>query len=345
MLHTVKVIFITVLLLSICSCDELFIGEIEENTPLNTFDYFGQEFHDRYGLFAVRNLDWSEMLAERRMDLAENPTEDNLYLALTGLVDDLDDSHVSLSHPTGAFPSYEGGIYGRLERQHYEDFDFEIVKSNYLNVIDSVFETIYYGTIDEEIGYIWLPEISDEPEFYESYIPVLLNNLKDTKGLIIDIRNNDGGEDEGARTLAGFFATERIHYMISRYKTGPDPDDFEQPRNWYIDPYQEHAYTKPIVLLTNRYSISAAETFSLAMKSLSNVTQVGDTTTGAFSDAVSRELPNGWGFTISVGDYRDAKNVSYEGIGLAPDVFVKNDADDLSNGVDKMLETSITILR
>ncbi|MEQ9440881.1 MAG: S41 family peptidase [Cyclobacteriaceae bacterium] len=53
-----------------------------------------------------------------------------------------------------------------------------------------------------------------------------------------------------------------------------------------------------MLLLTNRYTISAGETFTLAMHSFNQVTQMGDTTTGAFSDAVGRELPNGWMFSL-----------------------------------------------
>ena len=72
---------------------------------------------------------------------------------------------------------------------------------------------------------------------------------------------------------------------------------------------------------------------------------VGDTTTGAFSDAVTRQLPNGWLYSISVGDYRDAENRSFESIGLAPDILVENSAADLAAGEDKMLEAAIQALQ
>jgi len=345
MTRFLKIVTTAALLWTTCGCSDLLIGEVEPNTVLSTYDYFGQEFQERYGLLKVRGIDWPTLVAEQRAMLAQQPTEDNLFHALTSLIDELNDSHVSLSHPAGEFPSYEGGIYGRLERQGYEDFDFDLVIENYVTLIDGLPEEIYYGTIGSDIGYIYLPEISDDPSFYKSYIPGLLKNLEGTKGLIIDLRNNDGGEDEGSRTLASFFADKKTHFMTSRYKIGPGPDDFEKPRKWYVEPVAKGRYSKPVVLLTNRYSISAAETFSLAMKSLPNVLQVGDTTCGAFSDAVSRELPNRWGFTISVGDYRNAQDVSFEGIGLAPDEYVVNTEEDLADGKDKMLEKAVQLLQ
>ena len=73
--------------------------------------------------------------------------------------------------------------------------------------------------------------------------------------------------------------------------------------------------------------------FSLAIKSFPHVTQVGDTTTGAFSDAIGRQLPNGWGYSLSIGDYRNAQGVSHEGVGLTPDVVVRNTSEDIENGI------------
>jgi len=326
-------------------CNDLLLEEVEPNTVLNNFDVFGQDFKEKYGLFKVRAVNWPLLLEKYRAPLEANPTEEDLYNALTGIMVELDDSHVTLSHPTGQFKSFTGGIYGKLERAEYEDMDFELVKEKYLSIVDGLYETIYYGMLEGNIGYIYLPMIHDEPDFFKSYIPGVIADLRDTQGLVIDIRNNEGGEDESARTLASFFANERVLYMISRYKVGPGPDDFEEPRHWFVDPAEEERYLKPIVLLTNRYSVSAAETFSLAMKSFPHVIQIGDTTTGAFSDVVSRQLPNGWGYSLSVGDYRNADGISYEGVGLAPNILIKNTPEDLANGTDKMLEAAIERLK
>jgi carboxyl-terminal processing protease len=55
------------------------------------------------------------------------------------------------------------------------------------------------------------------------------------------------------------------------------------------------------------------------MRELPHVTHLGETTAGAFSDAILRETYYGWAYTISVGDYRAADGESYEGVGLVPD--------------------------
>ena len=326
------------------ACNDLLIEKPEPNTVLNNFDVFGRDFQEKYGLFKQKGLDWPARLAQYRPQLEAEPTDAKLYEVLTTLIDELDDSHVWLGVPNRKFPSYGGGIYGRLERQEYNDFDFSLVLDKYLSVIDSVQGRIYYGKLSGNIAYIYLPEIYDVPKFFEQYMPGVMADLTDSKGLVIDIRDNNGGEDESSRTLAGFFSETTQPYMTSSYKMGPGSDDFEPVRTWMLEPASGDKYLKPIILLTNRFSVSAAETFSLAMKTLPHVIQVGDTTTGAFSDAVSRQLPNMWEYSLSVGDYRDADGISYESIGLAPDVHIVNSIQDLIDRTDRMLEAAMAEL-
>jgi C-terminal processing protease CtpA/Prc len=82
----------------------------------------------------------------------------------------------------------------------------------------------------------------------------------------------------------------------------------------------------------------------MAMRGLSNVTFVGDTTAGSFSNQINRELPNGWAYSISIGQWVDGDGISYEGIGLAPDLLVQNKKDDVLSGKDEALEKAIEIL-
>jgi transcriptional regulator with XRE-family HTH domain len=83
----------------------------------------------------------------------------------------------------------------------------------------------------------------------------------------------------------------------------------------------------------------------MEFKRLDHVTIIGDTTSGAFSDMIARELPNGWVYTISIGDWRDHNGISYEGIGFPPDIVIQNKAEDIASGYDKVLERAIHELK
>lgn len=327
------------LLLFSVSCEEAFLPEPESNTILNNYDVFGEDFQEKYGIFQVKNINWPALLEEYRLPLEANPTEAGLYEALIGLISELNDSHLYLD-PNGAFPDFEGGISGLLTRQGFIDVDFKLIGRSYVTLMDSVPGLIYHGMMEGNIGYVYLGGPSDYPDDYDEYMPRLLDDLRDTKGIILDIRNNPGGEDEGSRRFAGYFTEKSAPYMISTYKIGTGANDFEEARTWTLEPTENERYLKPVVLLTNRYTVSAAETLTLALKTQAQVTHMGDTTTGAFSDVVKRQLPNGWFYGLSVGDYRNADNVSLEGIGIAPDLLVKNTKEDLEMGRDFMLEAA-----
>ena len=98
-------------------------------------------------------------------------------------------------------------------------------------------------------------------------------------------------------------------------------------------------------MLTNLSSYSSAETLVLAMLQNKTVTHVGDVTGGAFSDAIPRDLPNGWSVRVPIADVRDATGRNLEGIGIVPKVLVKNKPDELKAGHDRALETAVEMLR
>ncbi|MEO1449927.1 MAG: S41 family peptidase, partial [Bacteroidota bacterium] len=234
---------------------------------------------------------------------------------------------------------------GRRNRAEYEDFEFSDVTTNYVDIIDSAGDWAYHGLIGNDIGYIYLPEIHDIPDDWDGYLTAVLEGFSNTKGLIIDARDNDGGEDESARRIAGYLTDIERPYMRSQYKIGPGPDDYAPWREWSIIPVTDKPYLKPIILLTNRYTFSAGETFTLAMRTIPHVTIMGDTTGGGFSDAVERQLPNGWLYRMSVGDYRDQDGISYESFGVPPDIRLVNTTEDLENNVDNVLEAAIDALQ
>jgi C-terminal processing protease CtpA/Prc len=86
-----------------------------------------------------------------------------------------------------------------------------------------------------------------------------------------------------------------------------------------IAPGGQSRYRKPVYLLTSEFTCSAAETFTMMMRTLPNVNQVGQRTQGIFSDGLAKLLPNGWIFSLSNEIYRDAWGISYETHGLPPD--------------------------
>jgi len=94
-------------------------------------------------------------------------------------------------------------------------------------------------------------------------------------------------------------------------------------------------------VLIDRYTISAGERTVMAFKTLPNVTLMGDTTNGAHGTMIGRELSNGWFYSLVTQKVELFDGNSYEGIGLAPDIYRKNSLSEITNGIDETLQSAI----
>ena len=325
------------------SCEKHIFGLEYTNDPVGNFEAFWSEFDQMYGLFKVRGVVWDEVYRQYRPLIDETTTDAELYDVLVDILEILDDGHIVLV-PTGTdLPMYTGGPIGRIDTT--PDFDLDILRENYLSEPRETDGGMLYDFISGDIGYLYIDNFADGEKVFASETEEVLAHLGDARALIIDIRGGSGGEDIAGKTIASYFTDQRRLYMTNSIKNGPGPDDFTEPAEWYIEPRGDAPFTKPVALLTNRQTISARETFALAMLTLPNVNTVGDTTAGAFSNLVTRELPNGWGYSMSIGDWRAADGTSYEGQGIPPQVLVRNRRADYLAGRDEALETAIGLLR
>lgn len=335
----------TVLLIAILfsACDTILLERETPNDPVSNFNSLWNEFDAKYGLFQVKGIDWDSVYSVYRPLINEQSSDQDLYDVLTDMIAILNDNHVALVPTDSKYPFFQSGILGKIDS--INDFDLDIIETNYL--INPGFEEPFftYGLLPDNVGYIHIEGFSDTPKFLEEPMQNMLSNLKDTKGLVIDVRGGYGGEDIAGQYIAGCFASSSVLYMKTKVKSGSGKDEFTDFESWSIKPEGDFQYVKPIVVLTHRFTISARETYCLAMKVLPQVTFVGDTTSGAFSNQINRELPNGWGYSLSIGQWVDGNGLSYEGKGLAPDVVIQNKKQDILSGKDEALEKAIEILK
>lgn len=331
-----------ILISSLTACTNRLLNPETSDNPVANFDYLWGEYDRLYGAFEAKKLDWHALYNTYRPKVNEQTTDAGLYQTMTDLLAHLDDNHVYL-RPTAntGLPWYSGGILGRTKTV---DYDGTVVK-RYLSDSRSFTNEMVCSKLPGQLGYILLKGFERDYSTYAQTMDSVLTYLQDTKGLIIELRENGGGEDRVAQYIANRFATERHLSFTARLRNGPQHTDFGPELRFYTEPAGHFQYTKPVVILTNRSSYSSAETFVLAMLQNKTVTQVGDTTGGALSDAIPRDLPNGWSFRVPIADVRDATGRNLEGIGIVPKVLVRNKPEELKAGRDRALETAMELLR
>jgi carboxyl-terminal processing protease len=75
-----------------------------------------------------------------------------------------------------------------------------------------------------------------------------------------------------------------------------------------------------VIVLTSDYTVSAAETATMALRALPSTIQIGQPTRGVLSDKLEKVLPNRWTFSLSNEVYVDPKGEVFEVRGVPPDV-------------------------
>lgn len=323
------------------SCTDLLLEKDPSRDPESCFEILWSEFDKFYGEFAIKKINWDSLYDEYRPQVNHTTTPDELFTVFTGLLDNLNDSHVILAGPTVSAPVYHSGI---LKNRAKDDFYLETIRNHYLQSFRTR-SSFTYGKLTATIGYIYIADFEDDQQTYQKAMHAIMQELRDVTSWVVDIRNNDGGNDAAAQVVAGYFASSKAHYMTIRRKNGPSHDSFDPPKKWYVTPQTAHPVSGSIVMLTNRWTISTGETFAMAMKVNPQVIQVGDTTTGAFSDTRDFVLPNGFWTRIPTSEVKFADGKSYEGIGLAPDVYVRATKEELLAGTDKVLEKAIELIQ
>jgi C-terminal processing protease CtpA/Prc len=170
-------------------------------------------------------------------------------------------------------------------------------------------------------------------------------DFNELDGVIIDIRNNPGGEDSTAITIINRFSDRKRVAFRRKTKIGPGEDDYTGVKTWHIEPQGDSQFTRPVVLLTCDSVFSGGEAFALAIKQLPHVTIIGDHTNGIFSYQLEKKLPNGWDYRLSYQKYFSADMVCYEGKGVPVDIKLLNKKTDIENGVDPLITRALNLLK
>lgn len=166
-------------------------------------------------------------------------------------------------------------------------------------------------------------------------------------GLVIDVRINGGGSDVFGISIASRLATqEYLAYSKVTRNDIRDADHRTTPQPVMVHVSQRPGFRGPVVLLTSADSVSAAETFTMALLDRQpHVTRMGANTQGVFSDVLGRSLPNGWTFGLPNEIYLTKDGKAFDGPGVPPDVEVPIfPAEDLANGRDSALDKALEFL-
>jgi len=312
--------------------------EERPDTPTGNFEALWHIIDEHYCFFDykqhVYGLDWQEVYNKYKVRVNDNMSSTQLFEVLCDMLSELRDGHVNL------ISSMDYGRYWAWHEAYPQNYS-DTLERRYLGTDYRIAGGMSYRILDDNIGYIRYASFAS---------PVGEGNMDDCfsylalcRGLIIDVRNNGGGELTTAERLAARFVQEKTLVSYMQHKTGTGHSDFSQLEARYLEPSSNLRWHKGVCVLTNRSVFSAANDFAVMMHALPNVKLVGDHTGGGSGMPMSSSLPNGWSVRYSACPIYD-KNKQQTEFGIDPDVSVSLTDDATAAGIDLIIEKARELL-
>ena len=330
-----KILMILVGLMSLVGCiDE---GEFA-NTPQGNFEALWKIIDEHYCFLDYKQheygIDWQQIHVKYQAQINGSMTNEQLFEVLGNMLAELRDGHVNLT------AAHDLARYWQWYENYPANYS-DSLQRRYLGADYKIASGLQYKILDDNIGYIRYESFSNG--LGAGNLSEVLSYFMLCRGLIIDIRNNGGGELTNAEKLAARFTNERTLVGYVQHKTGTGHNDFSTMEPRYLDPAASLRWQKPVCVLTNRHVFSAANEFTMYMKALPGVKIVGDHTGGGAGMPFSSTLPNGWTVRFSAVPMYDAQRQSTE-FGIAPDHAVNLADGDLLRGEDTIIEYARKLL-
>lgn len=382
--------------------DESMIPAFTE-TPSKQFDRIWNGINERYVYWNIDPTDWDAVYEKympifKDLDYSENVTDSTLQSLYDGICGSLVDHHFNLFVTNKNYTvSCSPGQKEVESRSYYHaqahSYDYENVYTS-LKEKNEITDYTYYEKdsltyavsflIDNEIAYLHSSKFdfsslitkeekgtiskkdSQKLSVLRNFQNIVLRS--NIKGVILDVRDNVGGDMQDLKETFGYLIEEDLHIGDVRYKSGLGRLDYAGWIPFYAHPNSQHISKDiPIVCLVNIHSASLAENIALAVKELPNGCVIGERTYGAFGplfneasdfpytysgtfgdygtwsllDLSSVDLSSGILVTMASVEHRAVNGQFCEGKGVSPNIEVMFNLPEFRNGNDVELNRAI----
>lgn len=305
-----------------------------ETLNKKAYKEFIEFFPKEYSYASLKGINWQSILEKNRAELENAKTDTEFALKLIKLLRIAEDPH----------------LWVEVEGQRFETGKLKLVEYNYgskqllsqlqdKKVSDGFLSVA--GVIDS-IGYISIRDWSTDFnkltfKFWgdsgnqEISAEDVLKDLFRFHNLIIDVRENSGGNESYAKVFASYFVKDSIHYekVVSfSYKSGV----FDNEHLKKLFPNEKKLnYTGNIYVLSGPSVMSSNESFILMMKQVPNTKIVGMKTYGSSGNPLPHELSNGVKIYLPSWQAYTLDGILIEGNGIQPDIEIKTSKKDFED--------------
>jgi hypothetical protein len=169
------------------------------------------------------------------------------------------------------------------------------------------------------IGYLDIVSLG-APALFNPALDRAMAALKDTRALIVDARDLQGGTTSGVSYLVSYFIkSEKPVHLSDIVSRNPGTDTYRTQEFWSVP--TPFSYSGKVYVLTSGRTLSAGESFAYDLQARKLATFVGETTAGGANAAGVVPLAPGLALMLSGGRTQHAiTGTNWEGVGVKPDV-------------------------
>ncbi len=314
-------------------CSDLVVNAPTHNDNTADFERAWSITDSVYPYFQFKHINWDSIYVVYKPQ-AEDAKGDQIFQVLFNMLAELKDGHVEVD-TKGGFPVR---TYTPLRTERDRGtFDPLVVRKYFTEELSLAGgDRMEYGILPGNIGYVRIATFEQGSWILD--FDNIISYLRDTNGLILDVRDNGGGSD-----ATGTFVIRR--FLSSPLPWPPIYSNGVLKSNPPLQPSGALTFSKPVVVLMNGTCFSATEDFLNMIGQLPNVTLLGDTSAGGSGAPQDFFLPSGRRIRVSTLDFRRYDGRPIEWNGIVPDVLVMQTEADIKSDHDLQLERAIALLK
>ena len=245
------------------------------------FDQLWAAFDRDYAMFGLRpEVDWATLRAQYRPKALQATSVHDFALVCADMLKPLRDMHIWLKVSGEDIP-----VFHRFAQVNANPSAHRSI----LGDLKEAGPAVQWTVTANKIGFLaisgWtgddLPSRCDE----------VLEQMRDTRGLIVDVRLNSGGSENLGGNVAGRFLKGPFVYAYDQRRKGPGHADLTAKSPRTVQPRGPWRYEHPVVLLIGQKCMSSNESFVAMMSGVPGIVIMGDHTRGSSGNPSEVRLP------------------------------------------------------